>query len=694
MIVQRWRFLVPSLFLAALLGCDSTASLYIGQIQFSDLYVMSAVPMTKVTSASGKVQFEPACGGTGASLDGLLFRVQLRRTELGCCHSGDCSGRDFDLGIRPYDRLNLRAVTEKNITPERFDLGITCIEPRIEGGEQCLFPGDCGHGEDARSAETCRPKPGADYDPDSWLDGTSTSGTSYRAFTPSRGVPVGVAVLVDMSGSNKGFVSPSPPYTEVPSEDLDDGDAVFVDFAERASDINGTRMNAVRSIIHELNRDDRLIVFGFREHGIDVICELPDDPDADYATKLDRCFSADKTLVDPLTTFGPLDDYKTHVGGRSPLWTAVWTAQDYLAHHPAAQGVQYKHIVVINDGPDTCTESPNLDRCAGPCADLSTPYDTVRDGVTELEYVDRIPTHFIQYQALGYPNPDPRQQELACLTGGHFLFMNSLDFDAAYLTNVFQVRARLLRHALGGYWELAVEMTGPADLAALPAGRTYGLGGAGTFREFEKTYLGSYDHEFVFEIDSSMLDGRVHVHKGCTADSDCPAAAPAGACATRVWWCDEAGHGCAHALEWADDGPGPTSCDAVEAGIHVQVQALPGPAEANIKQLLLGELPAYCCDGACHPPAPPQLLDALARSGTATCFEYDHARGWVWDSDEEMWWYEATLYLDAEGCSTAIGDVFSALDYGAAGNPHIEELEWPTHWNCMGRQNCFPPPES
>jgi len=669
-------------------GCDSTASLYLSEVQFDELYVMSAVPMKKI-SEDGEVRYEPLCRMQDEAADGLILRVLLKGTQ-------QKEGADLDQSIRPGDRIDLQEVTETKINPERFELSFSCIEQQFPGAARCKTSADCAQGE------LCDPSPGKGFCVDGLEDcysgiqtgNVAISRVGFKEFTPSRAEPVGVAILVDMSGSNKGFVKPFPPYYEVDNEDpTGKNEDALQNFADRASDLNGTRFSAVETIIENLNDRDRVIVFGYREYGIDVFCVLPGDEGADNDTKKDNCYgplSKVRSLYLAEEGFDPIDDFKTDVGGRSPLWTAVDQVYDYMENHSQTAGTKYKHIIVINDGPDTCTESSSLDQCSGSCAQFSTSFETVRDMVEAVDYGERIPVHFLQYQAMGYLDRDPRQQEIACLTGGHHMFLNSDEFAQEHLTNMFQDTARQMRYTFGGYWEFAIEMTKLGEDASLPPGWNYGVAGTGKLLALADHFMIQEDHHFTFDVDGEAKDSRVSLRKDCTSDGDCPGDEEASVCTTRKWWCDDEALECTGAVEWADNGTGGDGCGDVDAVVRVQIRDIAGGTGTETKEVSLGDLPSFCCNGACTPPMPPVVPDDLARDGGTICFEYDDEKGWTFEEDGQEWVYWAELYVKP-GCQPWTA-VKPALAYGVNENPAIGDLTWELHWNCPDRQNCFPPP--
>ncbi len=673
------------LLVCALGACDGTAKVSgIIHHQADELYVIGAVPY-RATDVDGALRDSPVCRPEDGAPDGLLLQFVYKGY-------GTKGGSDLDLAIRPGDRIIKTKVTEARMAASFGTVSLSCIEEALRGAVRCALGADCAPGE------TCDPSPGKGFCVDalaSCYSGVQVAGVpvedvSYRAHTPERGVPIGVAILVDMSGSNKGFVKPYPPYHEVDNQDPSGlHEDALTDFLPRGSDPNGTRMNAVKTIIENLNEDDRSIVFGFNEYGIDVVCALPGDPDADDAVKKDNCYTSNKSITLGSGRFGPLDDYKSQVGGRSPLWTAIYEAYGYMRDHPRTQATPFKHIVVITDGPDTCAEGPDLDRCSGPCAeDYNATWEETRNAILQDPYTNRIPVHFIQYQAKGYRDRDPRQMELACLTGGHHLFMNSLEFDKTILMQAFQDKARLLRYTFGGIWEAALPLAALGDEQALPPGRVFGVAGAGSLVPGDESLVGLEQH-FIFELTNDAVDRRVHVRKPCATDADCPGPEEQDPCGSRVWWCGEQDHVCRAAAAWSENGGGRESCGHVDAVVRIQNRDLTGGTGTSTHEVSLGDVPSVCCTGACTPPAPPTVPEGLAEPDGTVCFEYDHEKGWTFDEDEEEWVYWAEHYLQP-GCPQWT-EVKPAIAYGVNANPGIDELTWPEHWDCPDRENCFPP---
>jgi len=165
-------------------------------------------------------------------------------------------------------------------------------------------------------------------------------------------------------------------------------------------------------------------------------------------------------------------------------------------------GVPVKHIVVINDGPDTChPDSPDflpsvryfrtgtmeweIGNQASACSDTSYQdflnhiAKDVYDDDGNLKPIDQIPVHvtFIQMQSKGYPMIDPAQQEVACLTGGHYTWINSNSFPLSNenrqdelvmwggqhpLGLALESAVNKFRNSMAGVWRMAIKVN---DLA-------------------------------------------------------------------------------------------------------------------------------------------------------------------------------------------------------------------------------------
>jgi len=263
----KWVLLV----LCGLSGCDKTAGWVHIECQYPELYVLGAVPYRMVTGDDAE-RVEPVCRPADGPADGLLLRILYKGTQ-------QKEGLDLDQGLRPGDKVAGKALTVGRFAAGFGGFSLSCIEQSLPAASRCSSSGDCAVGE------VCDPAPGKGFCVDGLSDcysgarpgGLDIADVSYRAHIPERGTPVGVAILVDMSGSNRGLTMRYPPYREVDNEAAPGGPVDFslVDLAQCASDINGTRFSAVKTIIENLNPDDRFIIFGFNEYGIEIPCELP-----------------------------------------------------------------------------------------------------------------------------------------------------------------------------------------------------------------------------------------------------------------------------------------------------------------------------------------------------------------------------------------------------------------------------------
>ena len=181
--------LAASVAMAALAACDSTATLYISEVKFDSVFVVSAYPSKKATAADGSVTYEPVCHFTDAASgpSGLTLSVLLRGTQK------KEESTNNDLSIRPGDRIALKEVTESNVTPALFKLSFDCVEPYPDADLQSCPAGSLKA-------------------PDLGLDRVDFY--RYNTDAEDSDESVAVAVMLDMSGSMVGFVHAAPPYYE------------------------------------------------------------------------------------------------------------------------------------------------------------------------------------------------------------------------------------------------------------------------------------------------------------------------------------------------------------------------------------------------------------------------------------------------------------------------------------------------
>lgn len=499
-----WPIVGPLVGLALALGlsataaCDSTATIYISTPRFQQVQIVSAYPARKQPDGS----WERVCG-TGQA-DGLITNVAYLSSQRRS--SGTGAPSDQDVSIRPLDVIDTRVIDGN--TPDDINLSSTgniglqidCINPASTPGN------DCAGTVPAATLEQIR----------------------YAANTPARGRGHNVMLLVDQSGSVGGLVRDQIYKEERIPNPLPQN------FGEVASDRTGLRLAAARRLLGILNPEDR---FGALAFGETIALSVPctgaiNDVQAD----LETCFGARNRDI---WTAG-IDGLQATTGGRSNLWSAVKTGYDYLRELRDTQ--RSNHIVVLTDGPDTC-QGENRLTCTTPCT--TADYQAFIDQL-EADHADpnapKIRIHFVQFESLGYPGRDARQVETACISGGHYQFLNSNSFSrqqTAAFQEALDTAVANVRYALMGHWELAASVPAYASNAGggagVPPGSLYALQGALTLRE--SSNMVTADRQFVFGVgqgqgapNATTWDRRPTVRKPCGGFGDCGAAAAPGAC--------------------------------------------------------------------------------------------------------------------------------------------------------------------
>ena len=313
------------------------------------------------------------------------------------------------------------------------------------------------------------------------------------------------------------------------------------------------RLAAVKDFLGLLNDEDKAIVFAYNEViGVSIVCNLPgvDDPDENF--KAQNCYTNDRRLV---TGGGGLISALDGPGGlqgqgkgRSNLWTGVKTAFAYM--EPLQEAA--RHIVVIADGPDTCNASadeyqfcydytaaglgPQPQEQCGGVDDFAKARQAILDYQGKLGATpNNMHVSFIHYQSKGYAEQDPRMQEIACLTGGHYVFINAnkIAENSGGRREAFLEAASALRLTLGGYWSLVTDIsayTTDATAAAMARGGTFAIEGSltlkpGGIQDIERTYTVGWSDE--------NHDQRLPIIKACRTDAECGAGAGSLECGTR-----------------------------------------------------------------------------------------------------------------------------------------------------------------
>ena len=481
---------------------------FITAVQFDRMRPLGLTPVKETASGSGV--FVPACdgGATNVRLDFNLMSTQHRDT-------GDGSA-DRDVQIRPGDRINkVMVVPGETLKGDDLAVDITCLEAH-DGNE---------------TSAAC------DQDAAAFADVLGLHFTDHLAGAARR-TPVGVAIVMDQSGSTVGLVdgavvdgASSPGCIEGTPGAVE----LYSDLNTCASDLMGLRLTAAKDLIEELNPEDPAVVFAFSEaHDppVWVACEGVDA--ADQAAKGEHCYSNDRTLTlggandaAGATLPSAIDQLSGQSGGRANLWASVGTAFAHMEQKPEAA----RHIVVIADGPDTCGPSSDFQYCfdsgvAGAAEQTQCAgyvgFDAVRSQV--MDYVtgraaaglpNDLHVSFIHFQSAGYLQHDPRMMELACMTGGQYRFLNlaKVPQNSDVRRKALGDAARDIRASFSGHWSLQLGST-----VELKTGDVYAAKGLLTLNE--GTHVG---RATVVPIDfgEANLDSRLSLRVPCANDADC-----------------------------------------------------------------------------------------------------------------------------------------------------------------------------
>lgn len=281
-----------------------------------------------------------------------------------------------------------------------------------------------------------------------------------------------VIVLVDQSGSISGLVDDQD-HREGPSPNIP------ANFGDVASDRTALRLAAARRLARSLSPGDRVRFFGFNEEGVSEVDE------------------------------GRLDGLTGTAHGRSNLWLAVETAYDALA---AATGPAT--IVVLTDGFDTC--NGELRRpCTAPCVTADYPALLARLEADQ-QIGRRVAIEVIQFEAVGYPGQDPRLIEAACVSGGHYRYLDSDGRDFGTRTQMFEAAVDNVVAGLGGHWQVAAAVPG---YGAVAAGHAYAVDGTVTLLPGSKLVAAASTS--ALDVGIGGADGRPALVKPCSSAADC-----------------------------------------------------------------------------------------------------------------------------------------------------------------------------
>ncbi len=546
---RRVRWVAPwlgaaLLLLGALGACNYRWVAVLSTFQFKSMDVLSVFPAHRDETGNYERQCTPA-DHANATVNSLLYSVNLVGTEVGGTDVSTES--DKDTSIRPGDLVkkgtNQRAVVQvgETISEADFRVDVECLES---------YPD-----VDLTGVAACQGVVGPRDATPQKLNYRSYFTNEYRPSASDRDA-MAIAVLVDQSGSMKGFVE-----TETDLEVMGGSSGPWdpVNFKAHASDPDGQRLTAIKSFFSLLNPNDRAGVFQFGEtvgSTPKIVCDIAGAKEDDRRRD---CFGANRTVVFGCTTAEKAagctltgKDFTTlgvNAKGRTPLWAAV---SDVYSYMKSGVGSRVRHMVVITDGPDTChPDSPDFQpvlrqKKAGKyvefkqdnaCAEtsfenfLTVLEADLKDGEGKYLPANEVPVHvsFIQFQALGYKDRDPRQQEIACRTGGHYTFINAQDLQtgtsAESLRSALLMAVQRLRGALAGAWTLAVDVPDLA-IGRLPLGSELAVGGVVKLLSGDLTPDAQYDLRVGYVAPTGGqnipgLDLRGAIRIPCAAGDSC-----------------------------------------------------------------------------------------------------------------------------------------------------------------------------
>lgn len=449
-------------------ACDNNARFNPSYVRFDRVATLGVFPATKTPTG-----WQRQCGAEPA--DAWMVEVALLSTSRRE-HLATGGPIDRDLSIRPGDTVNGRTVEgprpgdPKLSTPGHISVDLT--------GPAAL---------PAQAVET------------GWVPRTS-----------ARGQGLDVVFLVDMSGSAKGLVDAETLREGSRTSDLPQ------DLTLVASDFSSERLAAIKAVLESFSPDDRIGIVGFGEglggSFLKTACALPEAEGLSWDAALDLCLSASNRDV----WRQGLDALNGDVAaGRANLWDAVVRLRERMATWPAT-AQRARHLVVVSDGPDTCAEGERATPCTPACTsvDVGDALASVR-GATQA-----IPTHFVQFESLGYPGPDARQQQVACESGGHYRFLASnalaVNSGRVFRTTLERVLHEI-RYSMGGHWQAVFRVPG-AD--GLETGALHAL--EGSLRVLAEAGLANED---LLEIwppsrNAGLEDGPL-VRRPCADDAAC-----------------------------------------------------------------------------------------------------------------------------------------------------------------------------
>lgn len=562
------RLIAASLVTAGLAACDSTAKFSLPDTKFQQVQVISAFPahIDEVTHVVTRVCGAPIDETDVANTltpNGVELSVNFVSTELRL----PACDNDRDLAVKEGEYIELKPVKTNGyrptVGPQNFSMQLACLEERGADDPNSVCTSALGSDNLTLPATTVRYQP-----------------FSNRC-TEDDNTHVNVALVVDHSGSISGLVNRDKLLEDQPGKGLPPLDLKVVD-----SDRYNSRISASHLFLDSLNDLDRAIAYYFDETGVFVAAAdsyacvggakdtAPCTGLADKGCTGGDCLP-DETLAndtftgnlagDQAKAFGPMRDdrpYKEQLKlgldlkakflgkGRAPIWQAVDTAFTFLS---GAAGVPKtnRHIVLLADGPDTCTESeqffnyrdltspaPTTPKCSLPCATAAVQYKTLLKKIKDVQDKgDNVVIDVVQFQSTAkeYQEPDARMMELACRTNGTYQFINTSKFNRSKpdeWTKAFNGAMQRVRYSLAGNWRPAFSISAMGQVDPVGIGKVAEMKGGMQFQNAKFASLAlAYELSESWRFAHSGAEDRrlVFRRSACATSADCGGADECGA---------------------------------------------------------------------------------------------------------------------------------------------------------------------
>ncbi len=519
---------------SSLASCDSTAKFSIPDRKFSDVQLITTFPafiaedgsITRVCgpAMTNEIDLEP---------NGVEFNLNFVSTSL----KNPACEADRDLAIKEGELIELSPVrttgSSSTVSNQNFSVTLDCVEPRGGAGGSCptgiqgdsLTPASVAF---ESVAGRCSPSK-----PSTWLN---------------------VALLIDASGSTSGLVDPTTYREDNP---LPDTPSVL-----EPSDPGDARITAARLFVQSLNSRDRAIAYYFNEKNPGTVaasdnkgcvggndgkacltdadcgsgfCLAGENPQGNTFELLALPDAQSKAFGNSTASreylYAALEDSKIKDGGegRAPLWQSI----DVAYQHLKSTVKENRHIVILTDGPDTCSHGEELTyvssdgACRTPCLNVDVDFEKLRQKMVDDGYPVQL--HFIQWQSKGYKQPDAQMMEMACRSGGTYQFLNFEEMNKSDLDGLSSAMTQAItrvRYALGGTWRVGLKLNAmqKPPQGSVATGEVWAVGGFVQFKNQLFPSLDSvynYSTSWKFGFDTGNQDRRLLFRKACTAASDC-----------------------------------------------------------------------------------------------------------------------------------------------------------------------------